>query len=142
MNIELYLNDEEKKEIAQRAFYDSMCKEFSGSGVERILYYVTEEYVRQLIAESMGENYKNLISEKVLSAVNSLDKYEVFRENNTWSRESIARKYLNEAMHEHKQNIFDRLKEVIDDKDVGYFEGVIQDCAYEFISENLFKKKG
>lgn len=142
MDIEKYIDDEHMREIAQKAFYDEMRSRFNGKNQDHILWFVTQEYVRQLIAEVLGDDYKKLIAEKVCDAINSLDSWVVFREADSYSRESIARRFLNEAMLASKEKIFDRLNAVIDDKDARYFESVIKDAAADFISENLFKKSG
>lgn len=139
IDIENYLDEEQKREIAERAFYDSMKESFSGKNQDYILYYVTQEYVRQLISDVLGEDYKEKISQKVLTAIDELSAFIVFRDGDRYGRESIARKHLNDCMEQSKEKIFKKLNDVIDLESSKYFEDVIQDATYDYISENLFK---
>ncbi len=141
MDFDRYLSDEQKTEIAERAFYDQAKEFLQQGGSDRLLYYVTHEYVRQLIADVLGDDYKKLISDKVLGAIKSLSSFEVFREAGQYSQQSIARQHLNDAMEASKELITQRLSDVIKNESDTYFQEVILDAAVEYIQDNLFNKK-
>ena len=87
INLEDYLSDEEKKEIARAAFMDE-CRKKSANDFERIItnsaYNVVWESMDEFCDKSVIAKLKN----KVRSIIEDLSEFNVFRKPDAWGRDA------------------------------------------------------
>ena len=85
------------------------------------------------------EERKKQINDKVVEIITEMSSYNVFRRKESYEREdSLAQKYLIQAIEDNKELIQNRVKELMVDFNNGYFKEDLQDKIYEVVSEKLF----
>ena len=139
INFDQYIDEDQKREIAQRAFYDSVRFTFDNRDRDFILYYFSQEYVLNLVNDILGQDHKDLIAAKVASAINELSVWQIFRDRCSAVQEGVANKYLREAAAEQKQAIYDRVAQIVDKEAASYFKDAISDVVNNYVTENLFR---
>lgn len=143
INIQDYFSDEQIKEIAEQELRSAFREQFrKEADVERVITNLSIEYVHALVAEQWGEDFDELLREKVRDAIEKDVGYHVFRRKDAWDRtESPAVAILDEECKNSRPLIREcvekRIKEYpfseLDKDEIG-------DVIYEVIMEKILKK--
>lgn len=141
INIEDYLNESEIKKIVEEELRYKIKEIFKTErDTTRILsnlgYYNTFKIVEEEVP-----NFKEIIKENTKKQCLNISTYEVFRSKDYLNeKDSLAQKYLLEAVEENKNIIKDRVKEILREMDKQQIANeicsIIEDSVY-----NLFKKQ-
>ena len=141
INIEDYLNESEIKKIVEEELRYKIKEIFrTERDTTRILanlgYYNTFKIVEEEVP-----NFKEIIKENTKKQCLNISTYEVFRSKDYFNeKDSLAQKYLLEAVEENKNIIKDRVKEILREMDKQQIAdeicSIIEDSVY-----NLFKKQ-
>lgn len=141
IKIEDYLNESEIKRIVEEELRDRIKEMFrTERDTTRILtnlgYYNTFKIIEEEVP-----NFKQIIKENTKNQCSNIDRYHVFRSKDDFEKEdSLAQKYLLEAVEENKNMIKDRVKEILREMDKQQIAdeicSIIEDSVY-----NLFKKQ-
>lgn len=118
-NIDDYLSEERKAEIAEEMFRDRVRDELRKPGnLDRIMsnisYYAVFQEVDAAV-ENGGETLRELIRERAFKVINKGSNYDVFRSKTAWSDASAATKIVEELLQEKRDLIRDRVTQVIND---------------------------
>ena len=111
INIEDYLNEEERREIIVDAFRANAVKHFSTEqDTERILSNMGYGYVSKIVDDIIDGDLETIIRDKVKNIVESLSSFEVFRKPDAWDREpNKAYTFMQNEIQSH----FPEIKEVV-----------------------------
>lgn len=130
-NIDDYLSEERKAEIAKEMFRDAVRNKLREPGsLDRIMsnisYYTVFQEVDAAV-EDGGETLRELIRERAFKVINKGSNYDVFRSKTAWSDASTATKIIEELLQEKRDLIRDRVTQVINDMP---FDGVKNEIRY------------
>ena len=123
ININNYLSEEEKKEIAIQVFREQIKNELfksadgtvqSDSEIQRIIGNITGQIIMDEVQKYIP-NYKSLIEENTLKSIQKSDfSYEIFKKKDAWDREeSIAVTYMKEVILKSKEDFQQKIREAI-----------------------------
>lgn len=118
-NIDDYLSEERKAEIAEEMFRDAVRNKLREPGsLDRIMsnisYYAVFQEVDAAV-EDGDEALRELIRERAFKVINKGSNYDVFRSKTAWSDASTATKIIEELLQEKRDLIRDRVEQVIRD---------------------------
>lgn len=149
INIDQYLSEDDKREIAASCFRESLTKGLlqktdhkqNYDNYERVISNSVYHFLEQEIDSILGADHKEMIRAKVQDTIGKVDyQYSLFRSKSAWEKnDSPAQKIANEAVEEIReemtQKIHDRLRETIesiqDDKLYELFQEAFADFIYE-----------
>lgn len=139
INIDDYISDQEKKDIALSAFR-SACERVSAKEFERILsnagYHLVEKEVDAAFDGGMREEVKK----KSIEVIKGLTAYSVFRPKDVWHNEpSKAWNALESAIEDNKDAIRDRVGELVQEIDAEDIRQLLED---RLVGEIMSKLKG
>ena len=128
INIDNYLSEEEKKELAIQVFKAQVKQELfksddgtiqSDSEIQRVIGNITHHIVMAEVQKYIPD-FEEQIKSKVRKALTEKDiSYEIFKVKNVWdSEESLAITYLNETVRSCKEIFQNRIKETIENYDL------------------------
>lgn len=141
INIEDYLNESEIKKIVEEELRYKIKDIFrTERDTTRILsnlgYYNTFKIVEEEVP-----NFKEIIKENTKKQCLNISTYDVFRSKDYFNeKDSLAQKYLLEAVEENKNIIKDRVKEILREMDKQQIANEICSIIEESVY-NLFKKQ-
>lgn len=142
IDIDNYLSEEEKKEIARDYFRETLKIHFcdkdsvlSDAQRDRHLGNITHHIIFKEVQKYIP-NYKEFIEQKVLDVMNNKNiSYEVFREKSDFgSKDSLAIRYINDFIEENKQILLDKVIEKINSFD---YDKVIIDKLQNIMEESV-----
>ncbi len=152
INIDDYLSEEEKKELAKEYFLNSLDKGLKDrhshksnyDNYERIVANSVYEFLDKKVDSMLNESHEGMIKakvEKILSEKGSYV-YRLFRVKSAWEKEnSPAQNILNEAVESHRavmtKKIHDKLDDVISNLGEGNLYEMYTDAFNNFISDKL-----
>lgn len=142
-----YLTEDRITEICEEELRYSLRKQLEKEAdIDRILSNRSYEYLFKLVQEELGlheEKFRKMLVDRceyILTEDGTL-RYEVFRRKDAWNRtESVAVKYLDEALEECKPKIVEAIDKVIEDYPFYELQNEILDSVYECIERKLFSK--
>lgn len=112
-----YLSEEQKAEIAEEMFRDALrTKLNSPAGVDRILSNISYYAVFQEIdaaVEGGGDTLRNQIRDRAYEHLNKGGNYGIFRSRDRWSDASVASKIVEGIVHEKRDLIEERVHQAI-----------------------------
>lgn len=128
INIDSYLSEDEKKELAIQVFKDQVKKELfksnngtiqSDSEVQRVIGNISHEIVMQEVQKYIPD-CEQMIKDKTLEILKKADfSYQVFKKKDAWDKdESLAITYMNETVKNCKEIFQSRIKETIENYDL------------------------
>ncbi len=128
INIDSYLSEDEKKELAIQVFKDQVKKELfkstdgtvqSDSEVQRIIGNITGQIVMNEVQKYIP-NCEQMIKDKTLEIIKGANfSYYVFKKKDIWDKnESLAITYMNETVRNCKEIFQSRIKETIENYDL------------------------
>ena len=120
INIEDYLSESEKKEIATECFKDELRKGLlentgrmtSYENYERVISNSIFQFLRENIDSVIGCDHMKIIKEKVDEIILKDDyRFDLFRKKNFWEKEdSPAQIIAKQAVESHKEEMTTRIK--------------------------------
>ncbi|MGZ8132578.1 hypothetical protein ACXU40_09320 [Bordetella bronchiseptica] len=114
INIDDYLSDEEKRQIARDEFR-AACGRVSASNFERILSNAAYELVRKEVDAAFDGSMVETVRANAIKIINDLSPYTVFAKPNAWDREaSKGWTYLQEAIEAARPAVAERVLAIID----------------------------
>lgn len=140
-----YVPQEEIKEICIEELRGRVREALRYNDVSDILGNISYQCVFKEIEDLLQlkeEEIKQQINDKVISIINDLSSYSIFRSKDNYTKsDSLGQKYVIEAVDNNKDLIQDRVKELLVDFDTNYFKEDLQDKIYDVINEKLFSKE-
>lgn len=113
MNINDYLTEEQKHEIACKTFKDMCAVKFS-KDFERILSNAAYETAAKIVESSIGESMDDIIADKAKVIIEELTAFTVFKKPDVWDRDSSrAYKVLQDCVSEEKEAIKEKVNQAI-----------------------------
>lgn len=114
INIDDYLGDEEKRQIARDEFR-AACARRSDADFERILSNAAYDLVRKEVDAVFDGDMVATVRANAVKIINDLSSYNVFAKPNAWDREaSKGWTYLQEAIEAARPAMVDRVLAIID----------------------------
>lgn len=123
INIDNYLSEEEKKELAVEVFKEQVKKELfkssdgtvqSDSEIQRVIGNISHQIVMNEVQKHIPD-CEQMIKEKTLKLITESNfSYQLFKVKNAWDKEeSLAITYMNETMRSSKELFQSKIKEAI-----------------------------
>ncbi len=155
INVDDYLNDEDKKEIASDAFRRQIeqnlieklkDKKSNYDNYERVISNSIHHFLEEKIDSILDCDTNEMIKENVLKTIKKSDySYSLFRTKNAWEKEdSPAQKIVKEAIESHKEvmteKIHNKLNEAIDEIGIDTVHEMFSDIFDNFLSNRLSDK--
>ncbi len=89
INIDDYITEEEKKQIAKEAFKEACKLRFKDEDtVKRIIANSAYDIVYRMVDESFNIELEYFLQDRVIELVKNLNEYHLFKRPDAWSRES------------------------------------------------------
>ncbi|MCG2597359.1 hypothetical protein [Achromobacter insuavis] len=131
INIDDYLGEEEKRQIARDEFR-AACARRSAADFERILSNAAYELVQKEVDAAFGGDMVEVVRTKAVEVINKLSDFTVFRRPDAFDREpSKGWTYLQEAIEAAKPAMAERVLAIIAEMDGddlrGRLDGLIGD---------------
>lgn len=148
INIDDYLSEQEKKELAIEAFKESIKNGiFKGktgiqldSEIQRVIGNISHSIVMDEVQKYIP-NCEELIKQKTLDVINkSSFNYEVFKKKDAWDKEeSLAITYMREVVMQSKNEFQEKIRETIRNYDAK--EDIRQAISDEFatMADTIYK---
>jgi hypothetical protein len=129
INIDDYLSEEEKKEIAIDVFRNQVKTQLfksidgtvqSDSEVQRVIGNISYEIVFNEVQKYIP-NAKKMVEDKVSKILKEKDlSYYIFRKKDAWDKEeSLAITYLNQEIKSNEETFKSRIKKEMEEYDLG-----------------------
>ncbi|KDD21202.1 hypothetical protein [Bordetella bronchiseptica] len=113
INIDDYLSDEEKRQIARDEFR-AACGRVSASSFERILSNAAYELVRKEVDAAFDGSMVETVRTNAVKVINELSSYTVFTPPSAWEREaSKGWTYLQEAIEAARPAVAERVLAIV-----------------------------
>ena len=137
--IEQYLTDEEKKDIALRVFEEKLRTSFSTAEAERVLTNMAYEVAEKLVSENINDKFKEAIENKLPEIIDGLSSYTVFSRGDSYGafrkEPTLAWKTVDDWVKKNNAQIEDRVKAVIDGIDKVTLREEISTAIYKAVVE-------
>ena len=149
LDIDKYLSEEEKKQLAIDVFKERISKELfksregtiqSDSEIQRVIGNISHAIVMKEVQKYIPD-FESQIKNKVKKALSEGNiKYEIFKVKNAWdSQESLAITYLNEAVKENRDILKQRVLNAIMNYDLSSQIKEEVSSLFEEMAGNLYK---
>ena len=149
INIDQYITEEEKKEIAIDVFRSQVKKELfnsidgtvqSDSEIQRVIGNITSEIVF-LEVQKYIPDFRELIIKKVRKNITDKDlNYELFRKKDAWGKEeSLAVTYMQQEVKNNEEVFKSRIREYIKNFDLEPTINEEVSCKFEELSDTMYK---
>lgn len=133
INVQDYLSESEIREICK----DSLRSKIN-TDAERILTNLAYNLSHSFVDSILTDTEKDTLQKKVKDVISKTSSTEVFRKADYWHKEdSIAQKYLNEAIVQNKENIKMKAIEILENFD---FASELEKDAMYILQEAILSK--
>lgn len=133
--IENYLTNDEKKEIALRVFEDKLRDSFSTAEAERVVTNMAYDIAEKLVSQNLNEQFRASITDKLPKIIDELSGYTVFNRGDDYGafakQPTEAWKIVDNWIKTNNTLIEDRVREIV--------EGIDKTTLREEISEAIYK---
>lgn len=137
VNIDDYLSDSDKKQIATEAFREA-CQARAHKDFERILSNSAYALVGAEVDKALDGSMVDTIKSKAIEVINSLSSHTVFSPPNAWDREaSQGWKHLQLAVNNSSDQIKARVAEVIAEYNSSDLRGLLEDRLVDAIIQKI-----
>ncbi len=137
INIDDYLGEEEKRQIARDEFR-AACARRSAADFERILSNAAYELVRKEVDAVFDGGMVETVRANAIKVINQLSSYSVFTPPSPWDREaSKGWTYLQQAVEEAKPVMAARVLEIVTQMDADYLRSMIDGLIGDVIVSKL-----
>lgn len=141
IKIEDYLTEDDIQEIIKDELAGKVRKAVEEKDLGRIITNSAYRIIFKAVDEQIGEDIECLLRDKAIEAVSGLSTFHVFRQKDVWEKEdSIAYTYLQQAMRDNKDVLFERVKEIMGSIDEEYLSSRLNDLIYEVIADRILGK--
>ena len=141
--IEQYLTQEEKKEIALRVFEGKLRTSFSTAEAERVITNMAYEIAKDLVDKNFGEELENTINKELPRIVNELSGFVVFSRGDNYGafrkEPTLAWKVVDEWVKKNNAVIEDRVLEIVNGIDKAHLREEISTAIYKAVVEPTLK---
>jgi len=138
-DIEQYLSDEEKKDIALRVFEEKLRTSFSTAEAERVVTNMAYEVAEKLISNNINEQFKEAIENKLPEIIDGLSSYTVFSRGDDYGafrkEPTLAWKTVDDWVKKNNAQIEDRVKAIVDGIDKVTLREEISTAIYKAVVE-------
>jgi hypothetical protein len=138
-NIEQYLTDDEKKEIALRVFEQKLTDSFSTAEVERVVNNMAYEVAEKLVNQNISKEFEEAIQNKLPEIIDSLGTYTVFSRGDEYGAfrkpPTLAWQAVDNWVKTNNAVIEDRVKAIVDGIDKVTLKEEISTAIYKAIVE-------
>lgn len=144
IDIDNFLSDEDKKEIAQDLFRDELRNGFLASqehrknteNYERVIYNSVHYFLEEEMDKIFGTNHKEMLSENLKKILNKNLEFVVFKNTSPWTdKKSVAQEMLDNLVLENKSIAEAKVKEALEnikfDNIEDYFAEILKDAIIE-----------
>lgn len=139
--IENYLSDDEKKEIALRVFEDKMRESFSEAEAERVVSNMAYEIAEKLVANNLNDKFKEAIEEQLPGIIAGLSSYTVFSRGDDYGafrkEPTLAWKVVDDWVKTNNGLIQDRVSEIVNGIDKSTLKEEISEAIYKAVVEPI-----
>lgn len=139
--IDDYLTDDEKRDIALRVFEDKLRQSFSAAEAERVVTNMAYEIAKELVNQNISEEFKSAIEKKLPEIIDGLSGYTVFNRGDSYGafkeEPTLAWKIVDDWVKSNNARIEDRVKEVIDGIDKITLREEISSAIYKAVVEPI-----
>ena len=138
-NIEDYLSDDEKKEIAVKVFENKLRDSFSTSEAERVVTNMAYNVAEKLVSQNISKEFEQSIKDKLPEIINGLSGFTVFSRGDDYGafrkEATLAWKSVDEYVRKHNALIEDKVLEVINAIDKQTLREEISEAIYKAVTE-------
>lgn len=139
INIDDYISDQEKKDIAISAFR-SACDRVSAENFERIISNAGYHLVEKEVDAAFDGKMRQKVREKSIEVINGLTTYSVFRPKDVWHNEqSKGWEALQSAIEDNQEAIRERVGQLVQEIDAEDIRQLLED---RLVGEIMSKLKG
>ena len=148
VNVKDFLTDEQIEAICEDELRSIIRRQMQTEvDLDRVLSNRSYEYMFRLVQEELGIHEDEFRYELVKRCKEALEpdslRFMVFRRKDAYNRtESVAVKYLDEALMESKPKIVELVNKVIEEYPFYELKDCILDTIYECIEQKLFGRGG
>lgn len=115
-----YLSEDQKREIAEEMFRDQLKEHLKDERqVSNHLHNISQHLVTKALEEHIGNEWQDLIVEKVKGDLRKGLQFYIFRESGRFQEEGPGNKHLRAAVDKHAERIEQRVLRHIEDLDDG-----------------------
>jgi len=137
INIDEYLTDEDRRQIARDEFRDA-CARHSKADFERILSNAAYDLVRKEVDAVFSGEMVEVVRTKAIEVIGNLSSYTVFSPPSAWDRAaSKGWERLQEAVEASRPAIAERVLAIIADMDADTLRGRIDGMIGDVIVAKL-----
>jgi len=137
--IEQYLSDEEKKDIALRVFEEKLRTSFNTTEAERVVTNMAYKLAEKLVSDNIGEQFQEAIEDKLPEIINDLSSYTVFSRGDNYGafrkEPTLAWKIVDDWVKKNNAQIEDRVKAIVDGIDKATLRDEISTAIYKAVVE-------
>ncbi len=148
LDVDDYLTEDEKKEIAENVFIDSLREGLlektdsleNYENYERVISNSVYTFLEDSIDSILGSSFKELLTTKVLEVLSKDITFSLFRNSSPWRKEkSVAQKMLDELVLEHRNIAEEKVKEGLKNMVLNFDEDYFANMIKEVLIEKLAK---
>lgn len=114
IDLDEYLTQEDKREIAREEFRQMLHEKFtSEQQTERLLGNLSYHIIGKMVDEQINGDHKKVIFDKVTESIANRENwaYHIFRRKDVWEKEdSLGQRYVNEAIMTNKHFIAEKVE--------------------------------
>ena len=137
--IEQYLSEDEKKEIALRVFEDKLRTSFSTAEAERVVTNMAYELAEKLVSQNISKEFEQAIQTKLPEIIDDLSTYVVFSRGDDYGafrkEPTLAWKTVDEWVKKNNAQIEDRVIEIVAGIDKATLREEISQAIYKAVVE-------
>jgi hypothetical protein len=142
LRIEDYLSEEEIREIAKEEVIRQVREAIRKDDLDRIISNSAYKFIWKAVDEQIDDDLIDIIKDKTIKIINELSNYCVFRQRDAWQNEdSKAYTYMQQAIEDNKEIIFNKVKEIMMDIDKEKIMSEAYDIIYQVIEDRLCGKE-
>ncbi|MCP4336425.1 MAG: hypothetical protein GY679_01080 [Mycoplasma sp.] len=133
IDVKDYLDKKEMKYLASKAFMLSCQKHFEEeNNIKRIISNSAYDIVYKMVDESLNEDLKDIVTEKVKDIIADFSLYNVFKKPDAWDNEpNGAYKHLQKCIESHYPEIKTTVKKLV--------EGNVESETLLYLKEDIAK---
>lgn len=137
--IEQYLSEGEKKEIALRVFEDKLRTSFSTAEAERVVTNMAYEIAEKLVSQNISKEFEQAIQTKLPEIIDKLSTFTVFSRGDDYGafrkEPTLAWKTVDEWVKKNNAQIEDRVIEIVAGIDKATLREEISQAIYKAVVE-------
>jgi hypothetical protein len=138
-DIEQYLSEDEKKEIASRVFEEKLRTSFSTAEAERVVTNMAYELAERLVTNNINDQFKEAIEAKLPKIIDELGTYTVFSRGDDYGafrkEPTLAWKTVDDWVKKNNVVIEDRVREIVAGIDKVALREEISNAIYKAVVE-------